>query len=110
MRKRPRSSVTTVRTFSISAGLDASTETPGRTAPELSRAEPAMDAWANADAGRRIDTANRNTALRTVRITQPPVRVTTRIGPCGRSLYHNRRGGIVIRSTTRAPAAADSTV
>ena len=32
----PEPSVTTVRTFSISAGLDASTVTPGSTAPEAS--------------------------------------------------------------------------
>src|SRR5436190_14805208 len=68
MRKRPRSSVTAVRTFSISAGLDASTDTPGMTAPELSRAEPAMAAWANADAGTRVDTAIRSTALKKLRI------------------------------------------
>src|SRR6185295_770783 len=75
MRKRPRSSVTAVRTFSMSAGLDASTDTPGMTAPEVSRAEPAMDACANADAGRRVDTAIRSTALKKVRIARPPVRV-----------------------------------
>src|SRR5262249_3966082 len=38
----PLSSVVVVRTFSIRAGLDASTVTPGSTAPELSLAVPAM--------------------------------------------------------------------
>ena len=33
----------------MSAGLDASTVTPGNAAPEVSRAEPAIDAWADAD-------------------------------------------------------------
>src|SRR5438045_4215939 len=37
----PLSSVVVVRTFSIRAGLDASTMTPGRTAPEASFAVPA---------------------------------------------------------------------
>ena len=40
----PLPSVTTLRTFSISAGLVASTVTPGKTAPEGSRTTPAIDA------------------------------------------------------------------
>ncbi len=40
----PAPSVTAERTFSISAGLEASTVTPGRTAPEASRTTPAIDA------------------------------------------------------------------
>ena len=39
----PCSSVTTERTFSISAGLAASTVTPGSTAPDVSRTTPAID-------------------------------------------------------------------
>src|SRR4051794_21842123 len=39
---RPSEAVTTDRTFSISAGLDASTVTPGNTAPEESVTVPAM--------------------------------------------------------------------
>ena len=35
--------MTALRTFSISAGLDASTVTPGSTAPEASRTTPAID-------------------------------------------------------------------
>src|SRR5437867_3075449 len=38
----PCSSVDTVRTFSMRAGLAASTVTPGRTAPDVSRTTPAM--------------------------------------------------------------------
>ena len=38
----PVPSVTAVRTFSMSAGLEASTVTPGSTAPEESRTTPAM--------------------------------------------------------------------
>jgi hypothetical protein len=41
--------VTTVRVFSMSAGLDASTVTPGRTAPEASLAVPTIDAVACAN-------------------------------------------------------------
>ena len=42
----PALSVTTERVFSISAGLAASTVTPGNTAPDVSLTTPAMDAWA----------------------------------------------------------------
>src|SRR5258708_1455321 len=49
---RPSPSVTTVRTFSIRAGLAASTVTPGRPAPDASLMMPAMpdavDSWAHA--------------------------------------------------------------
>src|SRR5439155_14553220 len=38
----PPASLTTVRTFSISAGLAASTVTPGRTAPVVSLTTPAI--------------------------------------------------------------------
>jgi hypothetical protein len=38
--------VITDRTFSISAGLDASTVTPGRTAPEASVTTPVIEAVA----------------------------------------------------------------
>src|SRR5678816_4217884 len=48
---RPSPSLTTVRTFSISAGLAASTVTPGSTAPEASFTVPEMDACANAVIG-----------------------------------------------------------
>src|SRR5215470_14349435 len=41
MRYCPVSSVTPVRTFVMSAGLDASIVTPGSTAPDVSRTVPA---------------------------------------------------------------------
>src|SRR6266850_5532414 len=41
----PEPSVTTDRTFSIRAGLAASTVTPGTTAPDVSCTTPVMDAW-----------------------------------------------------------------
>ena len=49
----PSESVTTERTRSMSAGLDASTVTPGITAPEVSFTTPAMPpaAWAAANDG-----------------------------------------------------------
>jgi hypothetical protein len=49
----PVSFVVTERTFSISAELDASTVTPGRTPPDASRTVPAIvaESWANAAAG-----------------------------------------------------------
>src|SRR5688572_1758670 len=52
----PDPSVTTDRTFSINAGLLASTVTPGSTAPDASRTTPAMLAWAYATDGAAITT------------------------------------------------------
>src|SRR5215475_11388362 len=51
MRYCPLPSVIAVRTFSIRAGLEASTVTPGSTASEASRTTPARVACANAIAG-----------------------------------------------------------
>src|SRR5262245_60418438 len=48
----PVPSVTTVRDFSMSAGLDASTLTPGRIAPDESLTIPATAGWENAGAER----------------------------------------------------------
>ena len=53
MRYRPFSSVIADFTFSISAGLAASTVTPGITAPEVSFTVPVNTLWARADAGTR---------------------------------------------------------
>src|SRR5688500_18224008 len=50
----PTPLVTTERAFSMSAGLDASTVTPGSTAPDASREVPTIDACAHAVAGIRI--------------------------------------------------------
>src|SRR5688572_11028233 len=52
MRYWPVPSVTAERTFSMSAGLEASTVTPGSTAPEASRTVPVREAWANTVPGR----------------------------------------------------------
>src|SRR6476620_1261161 len=54
MRYWPSPSVTAVRTFSISAGLAASTVTPGRTAPDESFTVPAIDPCANTAAGKQM--------------------------------------------------------
>ena len=56
--------VTTLRVFSMSAGLDASTTTPGRTAPEASLAVPTIDAVACANNARGM--ARRDTRTTTV--------------------------------------------
>src|SRR5688572_19364232 len=49
----PLPSVTTDRVRSISAGLEASTVTPGSTAPDVSLTTPATDcAWASAGSAR----------------------------------------------------------
>src|SRR5215831_5864211 len=44
----PVPSVTTVRDFSMSTGLAASTLTPGSTAPDASLTRPAIAGWENA--------------------------------------------------------------
>ena len=66
---RPSPSVTAVRTFSMSAGLEASTITPGSTAPDASLTSPetlpVVTACARATVGRRVNTQ------RTTRRTTP---------------------------------------
>ena len=52
MRYWPVPSVIAERVFSMSAGLEASTVTPGRTAPDASRTVPVTDACASTRAGR----------------------------------------------------------
>src|SRR5687768_11809327 len=52
MRYCPAPSVTLLRTLVISAGLDASTVTPGSAPPEVSRTAPAR-LWADASDGIR---------------------------------------------------------
>src|ERR1700686_3848773 len=62
----PCSSVTTDRTFSIRAGLAASTVTPGTTAPVVSLTTPAiaLDAcWADAIAGSHISHVDATSTL-----------------------------------------------
>src|SRR5207342_2518159 len=73
MLNRPSPSVMTVRTFSISAGLAASTVTPGRTAPEASLTTPAIPlaaaCWARVARGTNsahITRATPTTVVRTI--------------------------------------------
>ena len=70
----PLASVTAVRTFSMSAGLAASTVTPGRTAPELSRTTPAIDACANATDGAATSTATTRHHVLTLYIKLPSLK------------------------------------
>src|SRR5436190_9864244 len=58
MRYSPDASETAERTFSMSAGLAASTVTPGSTPPDASRTVPVRDAWAKTLAGSRTTTAS----------------------------------------------------
>src|SRR5687768_15492806 len=67
----PPPSVTAARTFSISAGLDASTLTPGSTAPEVSRTVPVMTAWAIANCGRTNDAIKAATVRFSIDIPAP---------------------------------------
>src|SRR5438552_11624229 len=63
MRYSPALSVTADRVFSMSTGLDASTVTPGSTAPDVSLTTPVIDAWARAVAGRTRNQARSVDAL-----------------------------------------------
>src|SRR5678815_1132561 len=78
----------TERTFSMSAGLEASTVTPGMTAPDVSRTTPAMfpgSAWAHAVAGSSTHPTSRSHADLTI---VPPFQ------PCTRSERHDAEGAI----------------
>src|SRR5260370_17767269 len=67
----PAVSVTTVRVFSINTGLDASTVTPGRTAPVPSFTTPAIATCALAMAG------TRHTAAPSSAVHKPTRRMTS---------------------------------
>jgi hypothetical protein len=69
---RPWASVTTVRVRSISAGLVASTVTPGSTPPDVSRTTPAILLGTCAHAGAEINSSQpTDTRIRARRITPP---------------------------------------
>src|SRR5687767_11858199 len=72
MRYWPLPSDTALRTFSISAGLDTSTVTPGSTAPDPSVTMPAIVACcADANVGRatlKADAASRRSSTRRMRV------------------------------------------
>src|SRR5580765_5189429 len=59
MRYCPVPSVIDDRTFSISTELDASTVTPGRTAPDTSLTVPVIEDWARANVGNKTVNARR---------------------------------------------------
>src|SRR6185503_11956201 len=65
----PVASVRAVRTFSMSAGLAASTVTPGRTAPDASLTVPTMDPWAYRVVGAITTHANNTKRFANVLIT-----------------------------------------
>src|SRR2546423_8715814 len=72
----PVPSVTAVRTFSISAGLDASTVTPGSTPPDRSLTVPAIVACAYAVVETNADTNTPAATFTNLRI-RTSVRVVT---------------------------------
>src|SRR5581483_5646948 len=72
MRYCPVPPVTTVRTFSMSAALAASTVTPGSTAPDASLTCPAIDACADADTAHPRSTAKNAASFTSRRIPEPP--------------------------------------
>src|SRR5262245_23760830 len=81
---RPSLSVTTLRVFSISAGLDASTVTPGNTAPDVSLTTPAIPL---ADACCADATDGSSNAHMTTMTPKPP-----RVRTIGSSFCHSLTG------------------
>src|SRR5438477_10118798 len=71
IRDWPVPSETAERVFSMRAGLETSTVTPGNTAPDVSFTTPVIDACANATAGNRTRHANMPNVL-TALTTLPP--------------------------------------
>src|SRR5687768_407427 len=102
----------------MSAGLAASTVTPGRTAPELSRTTPVIDAWAEAAAGASAMTAKTRSRAMNVfmeprmldeRRAEGPERLAMKPGGIADRLLNShdfgwfRRGRIIPRSEDRPP-------
>src|SRR4051812_40691696 len=81
MLNRPEPSVTADRVFSIRAGLDTSTVTPGMIAPLASWTRPEILAWAAAIPGMRNTATHRyRTILPNRRMGGPPARRVFRPG------------------------------
>src|SRR5262245_52313814 len=104
----PEPSVTTERVPSMSAGLEASTVTPGRTPPDPSLTTPVKAPCANAAAGNinanarlrsRILLANGIVALHsTLKLVREPhsrMRIPSRQPPCFGETYQSVLGGRV---------------
>jgi hypothetical protein len=92
MRYTPSPSLTTAFDFSIKASLDASTVTPGRTAPEASFTVPVMALCACAVAGHNANHPRATSAATvTRRVMLPPLKVSPtpnkRHSMLGASLY-----------------------
>src|SRR5688572_26957577 len=88
----PLPSVVAVRTFSIRAGLEASTVTPGSTPPDESRTVPVTDACANATEGRA-----RNTTPTRYAATDLPILLLR--------FSWRDRSGVIVTADKRARAA-----
>src|SRR3954471_20599189 len=98
MRYWPELSVMAVRTFSMSAGLAASTATPGNTAPEASFTTPVIEPCASASDGRQ-------SSERTTTRTRPNARI--RPSPtCVRCASFEARYLTLASHTWRTPGQA----
>jgi hypothetical protein len=89
----PLSSVTADRSFSISAGLAASTVTPGSTAPEVSRTAPAMDPCAYADAGASKATVSKTSRLACVPMMSLREQRRADVQAALQAMRHREHGG-----------------
>jgi hypothetical protein len=71
MRYCPASSVTAMRTFSMSAGLEASTVTPGSTPPDWSLTVPVRVPCAKTSDGKRVTATRIKTGIDALRMVSP---------------------------------------
>src|SRR5262249_27014302 len=99
----PALSDTTLRVFSMSEGLAASTVTPGRIAPLVSLTTPAIDAWAELSRGMRNTAALSRTKHDNARRILPPV--VGGVRPKPRSV--NGRPGLLASGETIAVGIAE---
>src|SRR5687768_712283 len=102
----PVPSVTTERTFSMSAGLDASTTTPGSTAPEASLTTPAIVAWASAADGRSTTHARAADTRSSLRILSFLFVVDRTDVPRVSDLAAEGSAALTMMSMSRGPANA----
>src|SRR4030095_7941293 len=71
MRYCPASSVSAVRTFSMRAGLEASTVTPGSTPPDSSLTVPVRVPCAQTSDGKRVTATRNKTGIDALRMVSP---------------------------------------
>src|SRR5262245_56836472 len=104
----PVPSVTTERTFSIKAGLAASTVTPGSTAPDASRTVPVRVPCANTVEGSNVSAAShrkRFTALDMYGVLLAPTTASRRLPETNGTPPFGGGGQVLSQSKPRSPGS-----